>query len=344
MFLKEGMNVKVVLIPDGDDPDSYSRKHTLAEVEEFLQSSEVDFVDFKASLLLQGSEGDPLARANAINDIADTVALIPDSVKRSVYMEFLSNKLRIGIDALESRVSTTRSKAAMSRPRPQEPVPGEVGSLAPDINPPIAEAAPAVQLTGLDAMEEDRVMGQAERDLLNFILTNGTEVLEFQRDSEFFVDSEEDRQTVFDFISQALEEDATTFANSVYRKVFDEYSNLYYEGYEQDQIVKRLMDGEDRQVAFVADTLSTDERYDLSIKGLRESMMNKGSWLTKYVPKAVLVFQSCRLESKRLEIASRLSEAESRGAVDELEGICVEMMEVQKMIKAVKVKLGREKN
>lgn len=259
-------------------------------------------------------------------------------------MEFLSNKLRIGIDALESRVSTTRSKAAMSRPRPQEPVPGEVGSLAPDINPPIGEAAPAVQLTGLDAMEEDRVMGQAERDLLNFILTNGTEVLEFQRDSEFFVDSEEDRQTVFDFISQALEEDATTFANSVYRKVFDEYSNLYYEGYEQDQIVKRLMDGEDRQVAFVADTLSTDERYDLSIKGLRESMMNKGSWLTKYVPKAVLVFQSCRLESKRLEIASRLSEAESRGTVDELEGICVEMMEVQKMIKAVKVKLGREKN
>lgn len=344
MFLKEGMNVKVVLIPDGDDPDSYSRKHTLAEVEDFLQSSEVDFVDFKASLLLQGSEGDPLARANAINDIADTVALIPDSVKRSVYMEFLSNKLRIGIDALETRVSATRTKASMSKPRAQEPVPAGVGSLAPDINPPVGEAAPAVQLTGLDAIEEDRVMGKAERDLLNFILTNGTEVLEFQSDSEFFVDSEEDRQTVFDFISQALEVDETAFSNSVYRKVFDEYSNLYYEGYEQDQIVKRLMDGEDRQVAFVADTLSADERYDLSIKGLRESMMNKGSWLTKFVPKAVLVFHSCRLESKRLEIASRLSEAESKGAVEELEGICVEMMEVQKMIKAVKVKLGREKN
>ena len=110
MFLREGMNVKVVLIPDGDDPDSYSRKHSLAEVEEFLAAAEMDFVDFKSSLLLKDTARDPLKRAEVINDIADTIADIPDAVKRSVYVDFLSDKFEIRRDILDERIGATRSK------------------------------------------------------------------------------------------------------------------------------------------------------------------------------------------------------------------------------------------
>ncbi len=110
MFLREGMNVKVVLIPDGDDPDSYSRKHSLAEVEEFLAGAEMDFVDFKSSLLLKDTAKDPLKRAEVINDIADTIADIPDAVIRSVYVDFLSDKFEIRRDILDERIGATRSK------------------------------------------------------------------------------------------------------------------------------------------------------------------------------------------------------------------------------------------
>ncbi len=81
---------------------------------------------------------------------------------------------------------------------------------------------------------------------------------------------------MFDFIDQALEGDRSGFVNPVYRKTYEAYSKDYYDGYSQEEIVKHLMDGEDRDVAYVAAQLSTDERYELSVKNLRQSMMSQG--------------------------------------------------------------------
>lgn len=385
MFLREGMNVKVVLIPDGDDPDSYSRKHSLAEVEEFLAAAEMDFVDFKSSLLLKDTARDPLKRAEVINDIADTIADIPDAVKRSVYVDFLSDKFEIRRDILDERISATRSKRLIEQKKAADRdrerlrnqtsrsgasagsatiLPGNGyatgsgnGSIAGTFGvsgsstdglayggAPVAEPVEATrQSTGLDALIDNRIMATAERDLLNFILTYGTTKLEFQSDSAFYSGSDEDALTVFDFIGQALEGDNSQFANSVFRKVYEAYSKDYYEGYSQDEIVKRLMDGEDRDMAYVAAQLSTDERYDLSVKNLRQSMMSKGSWLTIYVPKAILVYQQSRLEDKENELKERLGEAQTASDDDRVLEIMQEMLKVQKALKMVKVRLGREK-
>ena len=385
MFLREGMNVKVVLIPDGDDPDSYSRKHSLAEVEEFLAAAEMDFVDFKSSLLLKDTARDPLKRAEVINDIADTIADIPDAVKRSVYVDFLSDKFEIRRDILDERIGATRSKRLIEQKKAADRdrerlrnqtsrsgasagsatiLPGNGyatgsgnGSIAGTFGvsgsstdglayggAPVAEPVEATrQSTGLDALIDNRIMATAERDLLNFILTYGTTKLEFQSDSAFYSGSDDDALTVFDFIGQALEGDNSQFANSVFRKVYEAYSKDYYEGYSQDEIVKRLMDGEDRDMAYVAAQLSTDERYDLSVKNLRQSMMSKGSWLTIYVPKAILVYQQSRLEDKENELKERLGEAQTASDDDRVLEIMQEMLKVQKALKMVKVRLGREK-
>lgn len=385
MFLREGMNVKVVLIPDGDDPDSYSRKHSLAEVEEFLAAAEMDFVDFKSSLLLKDTARDPLKRAEVINDIADTIADIPDAVKRSVYVDFLSDKFEIRRDILDERIGATRSKRLIEQKKAADRdrerlrnqtsrsgasagsatmLPGNGyatgsgnGSIAGTFGvsgsstdglayggAPVAEPVEATrQSTGLDALIDNRIMATAERDLLNFILTYGTTKLEFQSDSAFYSGSDEDALTVFDFIGQALEGDNSQFANSVFRKVYEAYSKDYYEGYSQDEIVKRLMDGKDRDMAYVAAQLSTDERYDLSVKNLRQSMMSKGSWLTIYVPKAILVYQQSRLEDKENELKERLGEAQAASDDDRVLEIMQEMLKVQKALKMVKVRLGREK-
>ena len=385
MFLREGMNVKVVLIPDGDDPDSYSRKHSLAEVEEFLAAAEMDFVDFKSSLLLKDTARDPLKRAEVINDIADTIADIPDAVKRSVYVDFLSDKFEIRRDILDERIGAARSKRLIEQKKAADRdrerlrnqtsrsgasagsatiLPGNGyatgsgnGSIAGTFGvsgsstdglayggAPVAEPVEATrQSTGLDALIDNRIMATAERDLLNFILTYGTTKLEFQSDSAFYSGSDEDALTVFDFIGQALEGDNSQFANSVFRKVYEAYSKDYYEGYSQDEIVKRLMDGEDRDMAYVVAQLSTDERYDLSVKNLRQSMMSKGSWLTIYVPKAILVYQQSRLEDKENELKERLGEAQAASDDDRVLEIMQEMLKVQKALKMVKVRLGREK-
>ena len=364
MFLREGMNVKVVLIPDGDDPDSYSRKHSLAEVEEFLAGAEMDFVDFKSSLLMKDTAKDPLKRAEVINDIADTIADIPDAVKRSVYVDFLSDKFEIRRDILDERIGATRSKRlieekkAADRERErrlnQEGMRrfGASTGSATEFSEaglaygrsPVAEPVEAtIQRTVLDALIDNRIMATAERDLLNFILTYGTTKLEFQSDSDFYSGSDEDALTVFDFISQALEGDDSRFANTVFRKAYEAYSKDYYEGYSQEEIVKHLMDGEDRDVAYVAAQLSTDERYELSVKHLRQSMMSKGSWLTIYVPKAILVFQQSRMENKDSELKEQLRQAQTASDGDRVMEIMQEMLKVQKALKLVKVRLGRER-
>ncbi len=340
MFLREGMNVKVVLIPDGDDPDSYSRKHTLAEVEEFLAGAEMDFVDFKSSLLLKDTVRDPLRRAEVINDIADTIADIPDAVKRSVYVDFLSDKFEIRRDILDERIGSTRSKRLIEEKKAADRE-RERQQVAEPVEAP--EEQKTVQRTGLDALIDNRIMATAERDLLNFILTYGTTKLEFQSDSDFYSGSDEEALTVFDFISQALEGDDSRFANSVFRKAYEAYSKDYYEGYSQEEIVKRLMDGEDRDLAYVAAQLSTDERYDLSISRLRSSMMSKGSWLTMYVPKAILVFQQCRLENRENELKDDLGKAQAASDYDRVLEIMQGIRKVQKALKMVKVRLGREK-
>lgn len=359
MFLREGMNVKVVLIPDGDDPDSYSRKHTLAEVEEFIAGAEMDFVDFKSSLLMKDTAKDPLRRAEVINDIADTIAEIPDAVKRSVYVDFLSDKFEIRRDILDERIGATRSrrlleeKKAADRERERRANQERSGSgggpydsggdaVSPAVPGPSGETAEG-RRTGLDAMVENRIMATAERDLLNFILTYGTTRLEFQSDSDFYSGSDEDAQTVFDFIDQALEGDRSEFANAVFRNTYNAYSKDYYDGYSQEEIVRHLMDCEDRDVAYVAAQLSTDERYELSVKHLRQSMMSKGSWLTLYVPKAILVFQQCRMENRDSELKERLREAQAASDGDRTMEIMREMLKVQKALRAVKVRLGREK-
>ena len=366
MFLRQGMDVKVVLLPDGDDPDSYSRKHTLEEVEDFLSGAEQDFVDFKSSLLMEDAAGDPLKRAAVINDIADTVADIPDAVKRETYIDFLSRKFDIRRDALEERVGSTRSKNIIAERKAAERrsvdvnvgpdggvnagLPSGPGRVHPrsaaaeyGLSPAATPAENSTVDNSLSGLEENRIMAKAERDLLNFILTYGTTTLEFQSDSDFYTETEEDRETVFDFIDQALAGDEAGFANSAYRKTYEAYSQGYYDGFSQDEIVKHMLDGADRTVAYVTAQLSTDEQYDLSIKNLRDAMMSKGSWLTKYVPKAILVFQACRLEDQEYSLKEELRKAQTVSDTDSELRIMQDLVRIRKAIKAVRVRLGRER-
>ena len=335
MFLREGMNVRVVLIPDGDDPDSYSRKHSLAEVQDFLSSAEQDFLEFKSTYLLKGTENDPLKKATVINEIADSIAAIPDMVKREVYLDALSEKFGIRREALSGRVDSAVAKNIESAARESARdsyVPSE----------PRKEEAKTVTITpsdGVEALENDSIMGKAERGLLNFVLTDGTSKLVFE--TEVPDEKEEDAPTVYDYISQALEEDDVEFANDIYRKIWDAYSKEYFAGYSQEDIVRHLLDSEDDNIAFVTAQLSNNEKYKLSVKDLRASLMSHDSWLVKYVPKAILVFQSCRLERRLTDLRNQLAGLQNGGDEASQTKVMDEIMNLQKLQLMVRQKLGR---
>lgn len=337
MILKEGMNVSLVLFPDGDDPDSFCRKHTLEEVKEFISSNEMDFISYMV-LVNPVPENDPLKRANLINDIADMVAVIPDPVKRSVFEDTLARRFDIDRNVISSRVRVDRMQQAEDERKQEERAKRRVeAGLDPEYNPQQEAPAP-VQTAPRVCIEENKIVAQAEKDLLSFILGDGTEILDFESDSDYYSGNESDKPTVADFIRSSLEADGTTFLNSALRKVYDAYMKEYDEGYDQQDIIKSLLNSPDTELAFVTAELST-ERHQLTVENFEKALTTKSSWLVNFVPKAILVYVEKRIENRLNELIRELADASEDRQIE----IMSEMQKLKAAQKKVKVKLGREK-
>ncbi|HBZ35634.1 MAG TPA: DNA primase, partial [Rikenellaceae bacterium] len=110
MLLEEGLQVKVVLFPDGEDPDSFARSHSPEELKEFLKDSEQDFITFKSNLLAEEARQDPLKKVQLISDVVASIAVIPDAISRSVYIEDCSRRLNIDEKVLVQEVRRIRQK------------------------------------------------------------------------------------------------------------------------------------------------------------------------------------------------------------------------------------------
>lgn len=108
LLLEDGMNVKVVLLPDGEDPDSFARKHNASQFSEFIKQSETDFIRFKTRLLLDDAGTDPIKRSSLITDIIRTVAIIPDNIARSIYIRECSAMMEIDEQVLLNEVNKIR--------------------------------------------------------------------------------------------------------------------------------------------------------------------------------------------------------------------------------------------
>lgn len=335
LVLKEGMNVKVVLIPDGDDPDSFARKHTLDEVTAFIESGERDFIEFKADLLLGEAGNDPLKKADLINDIADTIALMPDPVKRSVYTQMCAAKFDTDSGILFSRVRQTRDRmledekkaalrAAERKDARQEDEPAEQETAKADVE------------TGR-VIAEDPSLFPAERDLMWFILNHGLEELKFESDSEFY--DPDNIYTVADFIRGVLDDDGGKMRNSLLRRVYDLYFSYYDSSPDmaQQDIVKAIMDGSDREAADFTASLTT-EKYVLSIEKFRNAMTATSSALVRNVPKAILVYQSRRVLERMRSLQDRLKTEQDPQQQD---GLLVDIQKLSQVRKKIEEKLGR---
>ncbi len=378
LILKEGLNVRVVLLPDGDDPDSYSQKHNLEEVQAFLQANEQDFIEYKTDLLLGQSGNDPLKKAELINDIADTIALIPDQIKRAVYVQSAAVKFGINEDALYARILNTRQKMidderkeaerermreerqARANAGPQSaganaggqsvPLPEDYGEPAEDgymdgqmepVDVPVpADTAPA-RANASGVYLENPVMAPVERDLLKFILVSGLDTMDFESDSEFY-DSE--KTTAADFIRDAIEEHP--FSNSLYARTFDEYFKLYDADATlgQDDIIRSLMNSPDREMASLVGDL-VEEKYRLTVKNFSDAMTSQSSFLVIQVPKAIMVYNSKIVRSQELALAARLKELgrmeKTPETMAEEAEILVKFQKVVELRKKIVGKLGR---
>ena len=326
LVLKEGLNVKVVLLPEGQDPDDFARRHTLEEVQDHIARNEQDFISFKTDLLLGEAGGDPLKRATLINDVADTISLIPDAVKRAVYVQACASKFEIDEQILTDRVSRSRTDMLLAEQKEKErarqreesrasvqqqeagdvPPPSYDDYIPSDYDEPLPDV-PVVPVAEGGVVINEPHLAPCEKELLGFILEEGCTELDFDRDSKFYVEGE--TVNVAEFIDGILADDDASFVNRSYRKVYEEYFRMYDEGLPQPLIQKRLMDSMDEEISAVAKELLI-AKHQLTVKNYEQSLTAVSTRLVIYVPKTLLTYQVKKVELYLKDLTAELSRTE----------------------------------
>ena len=326
MILKEGINVKIILLPDGQDPDDFARKHTLEEVEDYISRNEQDFISFKTDVLLKEAGHDPLKRAELINDISDTIAVIPDAVVRAMYVRSSAERFGIDENLILDRIGKTRTamiEAEIKRREREKQKAEQQGAPADSVPMPdyadypedymyddqsgYPEDVPVAPVV-TEGFENPK-LAPCEKVLLKFILEEGCTTLDFDRDSKYYAEGMQ--YNVAEFIDGSLAEDEADFFNSAYRKTYEEYFRFYEEGLSQQQIQQRLLNHMDEQIAAVTKELLI-EKYQITVKNYENSMTAVSTQLVIYVPKTLMSYQCTKVELLINELMAELSSTEDQ--------------------------------
>jgi len=210
MILEEGMNVKIVLFPEGEDPDSYCRNHHPDEVKKFVSEEADNFVIFKTNLLLSETEGDPIKKASLIKEIINTIALIPDGITRTLYMKECAILMNVSEQVLVNEIrKILRKKFKKTLPEGVKP---EEAGWAEDIKVPRQEE--------YDIDSDD----YQEREIIRLLLLYGKDVLSLIRMDEEGNEVEYP-VSVADFVVVDILRDDLGFENPVYAAIFKEYAD-----------------------------------------------------------------------------------------------------------------------
>ncbi len=225
LILYQGMNVKIVLFPEGEDPDSFARSHTSTELEALINKEAVDFIKFKTRLLLDETLGDPVAKVNLIKEIVQTIAHIPDAIHRTVYIQECSTLMEIPEQTLMNELNKLLREKYRKSVRQKDA--GEVA-----VQPEPAPSSPAqLEVDPLDISEH-------EKQVVRLLLLYGNRQITIPEiiEDEFGNEVEEEREEyVARFILQNLESDGIRFENAVYNRFVDEINRLAESGQIPDE-------------------------------------------------------------------------------------------------------------
>ncbi len=245
MILEQGMNIKIVMFPENEDPDSFVRKHRTAEVEKFLDENAADFISFKAKLLLEDSKGDPVKKATLVKDIVNTISLVPDGIFRSFYVKECSNIMDVPEQSLMNELNR------LLRKRFWEKINKEKENDIPE----------STEYTSEKQIEVDVVNTEVqEREILRLLLTYGSENIYFDEEDEKKRKKRITVNVAF-FIINDIKNDDIKFRDQVYQKIFDLYSEILENNKEFDK--SQLLSHQDEEISkAVVDLIATP--YDLS--------------------------------------------------------------------------------
>ncbi len=253
LILEEGMNVKVCTFPDGEDPDSFAKKTSHDELVAYLDENAKDFIQFKASTLMDEAKNDPIKKADLIRDMVTSISKIPDRIQREVYIQECSRIMDISEQVLVSTLAQLSQKDSVEISKKQKQEQGK-------------QAFEVVRNEEQGEVEKVDILYRLERKIIEILLLYGNKTEEFEdtfmrtnEDGEIVMVTEKKEYKVFQRIYLSLQEDEVELANPLFKDIFNDLINYYLQN-EAFSLEQYLMHLQPEFAQEVTDILMEDER------------------------------------------------------------------------------------
>ena len=326
MILEQGMNVKLVLFPEGEDPDSYAINHRSEEIRNFLDENANDFILFKTNILLKDAQNDPVKRAELIQDIVQTISKIPDQIKRSTYIKECSTMLNMEEQTLMNELNKILRNQYKKSLKKQENVP----------EPKSTEKPSEVQ----HESPEHEAIDIQERNIIRILLTYGHQ--SFTPSGENQSDNEEENQiNVAEAIINDLSDDDIQFFFPVYQKIFDLYKNFVDNG--EIKSNKTFTHHDDKEIADTAINILA-EPFELSqnwFKKHKIRISKESDNLEKTIFHSLHTLKLDKLKQRRQNLQESLKNLNGDTDNSEVLERMQKIDNLNKKVKAIAEKLGR---
>ncbi len=316
LVLEEGMNVKIVLLPDGEDPDSYSKKVNNEDFRKYIKEHETDFIRFKSQLLLAEANNDPIQKANLIKDVVKSIAVIPETITRTVYIRECSTILEVAESILYQEVSKLRQKTTF-RDRNKYPGPEDLPVPIPVVP---------------KQLKPEVTTFYSEEAIIKILLKYGSDELDKTTRKE---DGQEEVTTVSDFIVNEITSDDLSFENPVFSKIFSEFSFSATQGLFPGE--KHFIKHEDPEISRLAAELLS-ESYVISL--IWPNVETEQMKLKDIVPDIVLKFKGDKIKMRREEITRQIVEAEKEKDPEKINSLLKKHYNLSLALKFISTKLG----
>ena len=329
LILEEGMNVKVCTFPDGEDPDSFAKKTPYEELVSYLEENSKDFIQFKASLLMNEAKNDPIKKADLIRDMVVSISKIPDRIQREIYIQECSRIMDISEQVLVSTLAQLVQKdiSELGKKQKQEQKAFEV----------VKNEMP-IQVQKVD------ILYGLERKIIEILLLYGNKTEEFEdvllktnEAGEIETVIEKKEYKVFQRIYLSLQEDEVELANPLFRDIYDSIINYFHQN-ETFSIEQYLMHLNPDFAQEVTDILMADEKVVLhNWEGQNIFPKTKEQTISQYVSETILTLRWYLVDRIIEEIKSSIS---SEPDSDNIEPLSM-AMDYYKLINSFSKKLGR---
>ncbi len=319
LILEEGLNVKVVILPEGEDPDSYSKKISATEFGDFISENEKDFIKFKTELLIKESKNDPIGRANLIRDIVRSISVIPDSISRSVYLKECSMLLKVDEQILYHETNKIRRSATEQKYQRLKRQEKEI----------IQQSRKSQPFQSVQDNSEAQ-----EREIIRLLLNYGNKELFTVKDND-----EKRSISVLEYIIAEIQGDELALENMIYQQIFEEYCENFKNNIIIDQ--KHFINHSNSEISNLSAQLLAQE-YDLSKIWKRHDnyIETEEMKLKEVVPETVNSFKSKRVIIAQTDLQEKLLLAQKENKLDKIMEIQEQIIFLNNLKKEISRNLG----